>query len=322
MVTAAACCCTLLVLAACDGPQSALDPSGGGARRIAGLFLVMAVGAGLLWLAVVGLAVYAGVVRPHDHPERYATRLILWGGAVGPTVILAALLTYGLGLMPPLRAPGADLRVSVTGEQFWWRMRYHLPDRDQAVVSANELRLPAGARVELTLDSPDVIHSLWIPSVAGKMDMVPGRTTRLTLEPERPGVYRGACAEFCGTSHALMAFAVVVMEPAAFDDWLRSESRPAAADAGGAGRELFLANGCGACHTVRGTEAAGVIGPDLTHVGSRRTIAAGILDNSQANRARFIADPAAVKPGVEMPAFGMLPESEVAAIAEWLGRLQ
>ncbi|HEY9569311.1 MAG TPA: c-type cytochrome [Thalassobaculum sp.] len=310
-----------LLLAGCDGPQSTLDPAGGGARRIAGLFLVMAVGAGVLWVAVIGLAVYAAVIHPHPHPERYANRLILWGGAVGPTLILAALLTYGLGLMPALRAPGADLRIAVTGEQFWWRVAYRQPDDDAVVASANELRLPAGARVELVLDSLEVIHSLWIPSIAGKMDMIPGRTTRLILEPERPGVYRGVCAEYCGTSHTLMAFAVEVMEPAGFAAWLEREAGPAT-DSGAAGQERFLANGCGACHTVRGTDATGTVGPDLTHIGSRRTIAAGIMDNTQANRVRFIAAPVAVKPGVEMPAYGMLPAAEIAAIAAWLGRLQ
>lgn len=310
-----------LLLAGCDGPQSALDPAGGEARQVAGLFYVMLTGAAVLWVAVIGLAVYAAVIRPQPHPERYANRLILWGGAVGPTLILAALLTYGLGLMPSLRAPGGDLRIAVTGEQYWWRIGYRVPGEETVVVSANELRLPAGARVELTLDSPDVIHSLWIPALAGKMDLIPGRTTRLALEPERPGVYRGVCAEFCGPSHTLMAFAVVVMEPGAFAKWLRREAAPAVA-AGSDGSELFLAHGCGACHTVRGTEAAGTVGPDLTHLGGRRSIAAGILENTQANRGRFIVDPAGVKPGVEMPAYGMLPAAEVAAIAEWLGRLE
>lgn len=313
-----------LLLAGCDGPQSALDPAGGEARRVAGLFYVMVTGAAVLWAAVIGLAVYAAVIRPQPHPERYANRLILWGGAVGPTLILAALLTYGLGLMPSLRAPGGDLRIAVTGEQYWWRIAYRVPGEETVVMSANELRLPAGARAELTLDSTDVIHSLWIPALAGKMDLIPGRTTRLALEPERPGVYRGVCAEFCGPSHTLMAFSVVVMEPEGFTAWLRREAGPAAADTGAdaAGRELFLAHGCGACHTVRGTEAAGTVGPDLTHLGGRRSIAAGILENTQANRGRFIVDPAGVKPGVEMPGFGMLPAAEVAAIAEWLGRLE
>ena len=308
---------TCLLIVGCDGRQSMLDPAGTEAERVAELFLVMLIGASVIWVLVIGLAVYAAVVRPSAHPERHASALILWGGALVPTVILGALLTYGLNLMPPLRAEGDGLSVAITGEQFWWRVRYR-PAVGAEVVAANELRLQAGSR----LDSPDVIHSLWIPAIAGKMDLTPGRTTRLVLEPTRPGLYRGVCAEFCGPSHALMAFPVEVMEPAAFDDWLRREAGPAVADAPQAGRRLFLANGCGACHTVRGTEANGVVGPDLTRIGSRHTIAAGILDNTQENRERFIAEPAAVKPGVRMPGFAMLPPPEIAAIAAWLGHLR
>ncbi len=310
-----------LLAGGCDGPQSMLNPAGTEAERVAELFKVMLVGAVLIWAAVIGLAVYAAVVRPGAHPERHASALIVCGGALVPTVILGALLTYGLQLMPSLRAESDGLRVTVTGEQFWWRVRYTTPDGAE-VTAANELRLPAGARVELLLDSPEVIHSLWVPAIAGKMDMVPGRTTRLVLEPTRPGLYRGVCAEFCGPSHALMAFAMEVMEPARFDEWLRREAGPATADAPEAGRRLFLAHGCGACHTVRGTEANGVVGPDLTRIGSRHTIAAGILENTQENRERFIAEPDAVKPGVRMPGFAMLPAPDVAAIASWLGDLR
>src|SRR3546814_18234349 len=131
--------------------------------------------------------------------------------------------------MGSLRSEGEGLRLAVTGEQWWWRVSYSPEGGGDVVHSANEIRLPAGRRAELLLDSPDVIHSFWIPPLGGKMDMIPGRTTRLVLEPERPGDYRGACAEFCGTSHALMAFSVTVMEAAAFDEWLAAEAAPAAA---------------------------------------------------------------------------------------------
>lgn len=310
-----------LLLAGCAGPQSALDPAGAAARDIALLFEIMTAGAAVIWLATMGLALYAAFCRRQVSARR-AHSLVVWGGAVVPTVVLGVLLAFGLRMMPSLRAPGDDLRIAVSGEQFWWRVGYHLPGGEDGIVAAaNELRLPAGRRVQLVLDSPDVIHSLWIPNIAGKMDLIPGRTTRLTLEPDRPGLYRGACAEFCGPSHTFMALAVEVMEPAEFDEWLRRESGPAAAT-GGEGRELFLANGCGACHTVRGTAAAGGIGPDLTHVGSRHGIAAGVLDNTPHSLARFIADPAGVKPGVRMPGYGMLPRAEVEAMAEWLGSLK
>jgi cytochrome c oxidase subunit 2 len=153
------------------------------------------------------------------------------------------------------------------------------------------------------------------------MDMIPGRSNRLSLIADGPGEFRGACAEYCGTSHALMAFTGVAMEPSAFDDWLAFQAAPSpGVDA--PGREAFLANGCGACHTVRGTSARGEIGPDLSHVGSRPTIGAGTLPTTPETIARFISAPEAVKPGALMPAYGMLPPEELAAIATWLAGLR
>jgi cytochrome c oxidase subunit 2 len=318
----------VLVLTGCDGPQSALDPAGRGAERIAGLFWWMSAGAGILWLAVVGLALYAMRARPEAHSPRVAQFLIIGGGAVLPTVVLTGLLAYGLSMLPELLrpAPESPVQITVIGEQWWWRVRYHTPDRhDETVELANEIRLPVGERVALHLESPDVIHSFWIPALGGKMDMIPGRRTRLMLEPTRVGVFRGTCAEYCGTSHALMSFDVVVLEPQDFAAWLahqresaQSPTQPLAAH----GQELFLANGCNACHTVRGTPANGVVGPDLTHVGSRLSLGAGIMSRAPETFLRWIAHTADVKPGVHMPAFGMLPLEELRALATYLDGLQ
>lgn len=308
------------VVAGCEGPQSALDAAGDGAERVATLFWIMLTGAAVLWGGVIALAVYAARTEPGRFSDAFGPSLILWGGAVFPTAVLTALLTYGLLLMPDMRGPGDGLKIAVSGEQFWWRVRYR-PANGPEVDSANEIRVPAGQRVEFLLDAPDVLHSFWIPSLGGKLDMIPGRTNRLVLHPTKPGIYRGVCAEFCGKSHALMAFSVVVMEAAAFDQWLAKEAG-ATTPAGGRGVELFLANGCGACHAVRGTEAAGTIGPDLTHIGSRRTVGAGILDNTAENLARFIAETEKIKPGSRMPSYNMLPREDVAAIAAYLGSLK
>jgi len=317
------CACALL-LAGCGGPQSALEPAGRGAERIALLFWWMAGGTAVIWLAVVGLAVYAFRVQPGPRGKQTAL-LIIGGGAVVPTLVLGVLLAFGLAEMPGLLAPAPEgsLRIAVTGEQFWWRVRY-LPPSREPVELANEIRLPVGEPVQLILESPDVIHSFWIPSIAGKMDMIPGRVTRLTLEPTRTGTFRGACAEFCGESHALMGFHVVVQEREDFARWLERQGASARPAAGLAarGRELFLANGCGACHTVRGTPADGVVGPDLTHVGSRVSLGAGILRNEPGGFRRWIASPEHVKPGVLMPAFGMLPAGDLQALAAWLEELE
>ncbi|MGJ3262689.1 MAG: cytochrome c oxidase subunit II [Salinarimonas sp.] len=202
-------------------------------------------------------------------------------------------------------------------------MRYR--GEDGAVVPvANELVLPVGRPAVLRLTSPDVIHSFWVPALAGKTDMIPSRETVIVLEPTRTGVFRGACAEYCGASHALMSFAALVMEPADYDAWLARQAAPASPPADPVaerGRAVFLEYGCGACHAIRGTEADGVVGPDLTHVGSRRTLAAGALPNTPDDYVRWISDVHEVKPGARMPAFGMLPEADIAALALYLDGL-
>jgi cytochrome c oxidase subunit 2 len=322
----AAASCLLLALLGCSGAQSALDPAGREAGEVAHLFWIMLAGSVVLWLAVIGIALYATCFRPGPHEEWVGRTLIFGGGVALPLVVLTGLLVPGLAMIPALRVPGGGpLRIEVAGEQWWWRVAYHRPGREP-VASANEIRLPAGQRIELVLTSPDVIHSFWIPSIAGKVDMIPGRVNRLAVEPTRTGTFRGVCAEFCGTSHALMAFVVVVMEPAAFDAWLEREAAPAAVPPpegpAARGQALFGELGCGGCHAVRGTEAKGVIGPDLTHLASRESLAAGILANDHASRLRWIAATGEVKPEARMPAFGMVPTPELEALAAYLGSLR
>ena len=311
--------------AGCDGVQSALDPAGRGAESIADLFWCMAAGAALIWLVVVGIAVYVIWIRPGRHRRRTAM-LIIGGGAVFPTIVLTVLLGFGLAGLPELLAPAPEgnVTISVTGEQYWWRVRYEGPG-GEAVELANEIRLPVGASAEFLLTSADVIHSFWIPPLGGKMDMIPGRVNRIALHPTRTGTFRGACAEYCGASHALMAFPVVVHEGADFEDWLRRQALPADAPAtplAERGLAVFLANGCGACHTIRGTRAKGSVGPDLTHVGGRLSLGAGTLPNEPDDFARWIAQTDEVKPGVHMPSFHMLPAEDLRALAAYLDGLE
>ena len=316
---------TLAILAGCDGQQSALNPAGAGAQSIATLFWWMAGGALLVWLAVMGIAMYVTQAHPEKHGIRSARWLILGGGILFPVVVLTGLLIYGLMLMPQLSSSeGVSLRVDVSGEQWWWRVRYRTEAGD-TVELANEIRLPVGERVVFSLTSPDVIHSFWIPSLGGKVDMIPGRVNKLVLEPTETGTFRGACAEYCGTSHALMNFAVVVMPRSDFDQWLAEQAEPAqqpATELQQAGQQAFLANGCGACHQVRGTAADGTVGPDLTHVGSRLTLAAGTLPADFEAFRRWIGHSSAIKPDVKMPAFGMLPDQQLTAMAHYLSGLK
>jgi cytochrome c oxidase subunit 2 len=316
------------LLTCCSGPQSALEPAGRGAERIAELFWYMAAGALIICFVVIGFAIYAMRAQPESRNRRRVNILIIGAGTAVPTVVLAGLLAYGLSLLPALLAPAPEgsLHIAVTGEQWWWRVRYLTSsDNGETVELANEIRLPVGAPVAFHLESPDVIHSFWIPALGGKIDMIPGRLNRLTLEPTRTGVFRGACAEYCGTSHALMNFYVVVVEKDDFAAWLAHQQQPAQPPIqplAAHGQELFLANGCGACHTVRGTPAAGVVGPDLTHVGSRLSLAAGTLPNDPGAFRRWLAHTDHVKPAVLMPAFGMLPPEDVQALAAYLDGLE
>lgn len=317
---------TLLLIAGCEGPQSALNPAGRDAEHVATLFAWMVGGAAVIWVGVIGLAVYAARFGPQRHDERKARLLIVGAGVVFPTVVLTALLSYGLSMMPAMldRGPEGALHLEIAGEQWWWRVRYHLPD-GRSVELANEVRLPVGDRARIALTSPDVVHSFWVPSLAGKVDMVPGRTNFTALEPTRVGVFRGVCAEYCGTSHAGMLFYAVVETREGFDAWLARQLEPARSPVGPIaerGAERFVANGCGACHTVRGTPADGVIGPDLTHVGGRISLGAGILPNTVEGFTRWISATDALKPDVHMPTFDMLEPDEVQALATYLDGLE
>ena len=311
----------------CKDVQSSLAPRGPGAAQIAELsWVLFAVAASVLLIVLVVCWV---AVRGSDAARaRVAgTGAVIAGGIAFPVLTLTALLGYGVWLTRAsvLSAGGANVtRIEVVGEQWWWRVRYVGPD-GQAVASANEIRMPAGTLVEFVLTSPDVIHSFWVPNLGGKVDMIPGRTTQLRVQADSPGVFRGQCAEYCGGPHALMALEVVAMRADEFDAWLASQSGPAAAAqsaAGERGKALFLAAGCGGCHAVRGTDAAGAVGPDLTHIGSRRSIGVDTLPMTQANLARFIVNGQHVKPGNRMPPFRIFAEAELDALTTYLAELR
>jgi cytochrome c oxidase subunit 2 len=286
----------------------------------------MAAGSLFLWAAVVAIALYCARGPRPANAQRFAAPLIVGGGVALPTAVLGVLLGFGLAPISRLtdgpRAGSHQLHVS--GEQWWWRVRY-ITASGQPIDLANEIHLPVGERVDVTLSSANVIHSFWIPSISGKVDMIPGRRTHLSLEPTRTGLFRGTCAEYCGTSHALMAFPVVVSETDAFERWLTDQSLPArepSMSTAVRGRDLFMSNGCGACHAIRGTPALGTVGPDLTHIGGRMSLGAGTLPNDAARLAEWIARPDHAKPGARMPAYGMLPSDQLHAMAAYLSGLR
>jgi cytochrome c oxidase subunit 2 len=308
-------------------PQSALDPQGPQAETIATLAWIM-FGAGAAILVVVTVLALVAVFAPPMSRSRIGNRrLVIGGGIVFPLVALSALLVYGLDVFAAVTRldPSPVRRIEIVGERWWWRVHY-LDDRgERGIATANELRLPVGETVELILVAHDVIHSFWVPSLAGKLDMIPGKVNRLRLRADRPGVFRAQCAEYCGGAHAMMALFVVAEAPEAFRQWASRQGGTAGLPQSPEltrGRDAFLARGCGSCHAVRGTDAAGRIGPDLTHVGSRRSIGAGLLPNNAGTLAAWIADSQHLKPENLMPSFTGLPGEELRAIALWLASLE
>lgn len=308
-------------------PQSALSPMGPDAERIAEIAAILIVGAAIVMTVVVAALWLAMRGRPAVRRRLQANRFVAIAGVAFPVATLTALLVYGLWTMRAVISPAdasSAMRIEVVGEQWWWRVAY----RDaggRRVASANEIRIPAGRDVLFELRSADVIHSFWVPNLGGKVDMIPGRTTTLRFRSDRPGAYRGQCAEYCGGAHALMALEIVALPEAEFDAWLAAEATGAAVPAievEQKGRQLFLAGGCGACHAIRGTPAISSVGPDLTHVGSRRFIAAATLPTTRENFARFIVDGQHLKPGNGMPPFRIFAPEEVDAIAAYLASLK
>jgi cytochrome c oxidase subunit II len=316
----------LLAGAGCSGIQSALDPAGADASRIYMLTIVMSAGGTLIFLGVTGLLLYAIFADPARRGWLGSRNTILYGGLAFPIVVLSALLPYGLIVMRDTDAPASGaLPIEVIGEQYWWRVRYPADGERPEAVTANEIVIPVGQPIAVSVTAADVIHSFWIPNFGGKIDMIPGRVNRLNFTAERPGVYRGVCAEFCGDQHARMAFDVLALEPEAFSAWRMRQAEPAPAPEIPfleRGRELFRTGGCGSCHAVRGTEANGQFGPDLTHVGSRRTIGAGQFPNNVGTLAGWIANTQHIKPGARMPSYGSLTGEALRALAGYLESLK
>ena len=304
--------------------QSVLHPAGADADLI-GQFAWVLFGAGALIFVAV-MALLALSLRRHAQPLRPG----LWVAGAGvalPVLLLTALLGWSTwrsaGLAPQMS--GSALAISVTARMWWWEVNYRDPAGGREIATANEIRIPVGRTVYLGLNAGDVIHSLWVPALAGKRDMIPGRVTGLTLRAEKPGVYRGQCAEYCGAQHAHMALHVVALAPAEFDAWLAQQARPAQAPAAALperGRAVFLEQRCQSCHTIRGLAAGSSLGPDLTHVGSRLQIGAGLLRNHRGALAGWIADPQALKPGVFMPAASGIDGESLRALAAYLEQLR
>jgi cytochrome c oxidase subunit 2 len=312
----------VLLLAGCHPGhrQSALHPASEAAGGIATLWWVMFGVLAASFIFVMVLVVLA-IVHPAGDDRGRTRRLVIGGGFIFPGVVLLGMLFYSLGTSAALRRPPAGLRIDVTGYQWWWDVRYP----GEGIAIANEIYIPAGEPVVINLLAADVIHSFWVPNLHGKIDMLPDMPTRIVIETDRPGEWRGQCAEFCGRQHAWMAFKVVALPRTEFDAWVLARKTPPRPPADAAllrrGEDVFFRESCQACHAVAGTTAFARLGPDLTHIGSRLTLGAGRIDNTDGHLAQWILDPQGLKPGNLMPATP-LPPDDLAALVAWLRSLR
>jgi len=313
-----------LLLSACvrDSPMDSLKPAGPEAQRIFDLSTPVFIIAGIIFVLVEAAVIYAALKfrdrGDSEDPKQIHgnNRLeVLW-------TIIPALILVGVAI-PTVKAvtdlttrPENGLQVEVTGHQWWFEFTY--PEQD--ITTANVLVMPVGAPVDLIMTSADVVHSFWVPRLAGKRDVIPGQTTYLKFEADEPGEYWGQCAEFCGLSHAKMRIRVQVLTQVDFDAWVIAQQQPAFEPATGSvaadGKDLFLSRGCVACHDIGGvSEIAGAPAPDLTHIASRNVIAGASLDFSQADLHEWLANPPFVKPGSFMPNLGLTTDQIDALIA-------
>lgn len=305
-------------------PPPVLDPAGPYAGSIAFLtWILLAIAAAVLLIVLTALWIaFRGKERTR---RRLGGTAVIWGGGIIlPVVVLTALLVWGLRLTSSLsegRTSPADIRIRVTGEMWWWRVAYLDPDGELLFWDANEIHIPAGRTVRLELRSADVIHSLWVPRLSGKVDMIPGRSNVMHIQADRPGVYGGHCTEYCGGPHALMGIVVVAHEPSDFARLVARSSirsRAEASPAAGGGARLFQSAGCAACHRIAGTQANGMVAPDLTFVGRRQTLGSGILPNNNGTMMGWIADSQAIKPGNRMPPYKVLSADQLKQLAAYL----
>jgi cytochrome c oxidase subunit II len=328
-----------------DHDQSMLHPAAEASAHIAWLWWVLfgicaAVFGGvmlLLWVAIgrrlptSGDGASGDVATTHSSPIASGPRVprsvsplgdgfVIFSGIVFPAIVLLGILVLSVNSQVVLTQPETTRTVSVVGHMWWWEVRYP----DDQIVTANEIYIPVGEPVRIELRSADVIHSLWVPNLQGKMDLLPDKTNVTWLQADRPGRYRGICAEYCGVQHAKMGLVVVALPRDEYDQWVARHHQPPIADQPelvSRGREVFFASTCHNCHAIEGTSAVGVRGPDLTHLGSRQTIGAGVLPNNRGNLIGWIANPQAIKPGNLMPRTHIAPD-DLHALAAYLESLK
>ncbi len=318
-------------LLGCTSNHAALNPAGPRAQAIANLLLLFCAVSTVVYLIVIAFLVWTLYRRgPREGVEGTARRdqkswRIITAGVALTIVVLITLAVADFAVQRRLSAHPADaLRIVLTGHQYWWEVEYDDANPSQRLRTANEIHIPVDRPVEFVLTSRDVIHSFWLPSLMGKKDLIPGYTNTEVVIAARPGTFTGQCAEFCGLQHAQMRLTLTADKPQDFERWRQQQLGEAAMpadDTARRGQQVFMSSTCILCHTIQGTPAGATVGPDLTHLASRGTIAAGTLPNTPANLASWILEPQRLKPGAMMPATA-LPPQDLAALTTYLGSLQ
>ena len=329
----------LLALAGCSGIQTVGGREGRDAVLINDLFTLFCIVTGLFFAAIIAFLFAAywrrtgwRADRMEDElavpPKQRGLKLALfvWTGAVAGGLMALAIASFftDMGLAHPNGDNKPVVSIELTGNQWWWDAKYHFQDPSKNFRTANELHIPLGAATMIYLKANDVIHSFWVPNLAGKQDLIPGRVNDIVLVPTKAGHYRGQCAEYCGLQHAHMALDIVVDTPADYARWLAQQTQPAPSPSDPqalAGYRYFMTRQCSACHAIGGTEARATVAPDLTHVASRATLAAGTLPNTSGSLHAWIADPQGIKPGNNMPYIG-LNADELHAVVAYLETLK
>ena len=326
------------LFASCGGPQSVVDAAGIQAERLENLwwlFFWVCAAVYVIVMAVLLIAFFrkrragsdaapeVGSADPSENRAAYTVK-----GAVAITVVVLFILMFvsfrtGSAINTLSQSPD-QLSIKITGNQWWWNVEYKdaIPSND--ITTANELHLPVGRPVKVELQSNDVIHSIWLPNMHGKRDLIPNYPTVFYFRPDKIGTYWGQCAEFCGYQHAKMRFIVVVETPEEFDSWMKAQQQASVTPTDPTqqhGQQIFLTSSCTQCHTIQGTNAAGRVGPNLTHVASRQYIAAGSLQNTRDHLRSWITDPQAIKPGIKMPA-NTYSEEDLDALVSYIESLK
>ena len=319
-----------LLLGACSiqSYQSIFSTAAVEVRQFNLLFLIFLAVCAVMYALVIGFLLVgvfrrraANTVESGRHHQSHPlmrTGLIAWGGLVGAGLVALAIASFFADRSMASAAASEKLSITVTANQWWWDVQYNSADPSKSFHTANEIHLPAGVPVRILLRSNDVIHSFWVPSLAGKQDLIPGRDNDISLTPTRVGLYRGQCAEFCGTQHAHMALVVQVDPYPDFLRWWQQQLQPAQAPRTPlelAGYTYVTTQSCAMCHSIAGTSASASVGPDLTHLASRRTIAAGTLPMGRGNLYGWVEDPQSLKPGTKMPTVGLEPAQLHAVVA-------